>query len=630
MSSPEPLPPARAAQLALTLGALGVVFGDIGTSPLYALRECLVSLKSVDPTEGILGALSLIFWALCFEVGLKYLNFVTRADNRGEGGIFALLALSAVERKPVKRGIGPLTLVILFGAALLYGDGVITPAISVLSAAEGLKSFDPSFDPRFIIMIACAILGGIFWFQHKGTKAIGGIFGPIMLAWFLVIGGLGVWHISQFPQILAALNPARGLALLVHHPAHAVGLLGAVILAITGAEALYADLGHFGRKHVTAAWYWVVFPGLTLNYFGQGAYVLSHPASSENPFFALAPDGPLRLALVGLSIVATIIASQALISGTYSLTRQAIQLGYFPRLKITHTNPDQVGQIYLPLVNTALAICTIWIVLAFGSSDRLAAAYGVAVTGTMLVTSVAFYQVAHRRWHWSRLRAGLLCGIFIVVETGFLFANLHKFSDGGWLPIAIALGLLAIMHTWKSGRTEIQEKVYSGAINELELAVIARSHSIVRVPGSAVFMAASPKGVPLALLHHLKSNKCLQKTTVLLTISFEEIPQVPPEERLILTNEGEGVWRAICYYGYMEAPDVAAVCEELKARGVPLKPQEATFYFNREMIISGGNARMWEWQKSLYAFLSRNARPVKDYYKVLPMQVIEIGLPVQL
>jgi KUP system potassium uptake protein len=373
-----------------------------------------------------------------------------------------------------------------------------------------------------------------------------------------------------------------------------------------------------------------VFPGLTLNYFGQGAYVLSHPASSENPFFALAPDGPLRLALVGLSIVATIIASQALISGTYSLTRQAIQLGYFPRLKITHTNPDQVGQIYLPLVNTALAICTIWIVLAFGSSDRLAAAYGVAVTGTMLVTSVAFYQVAHRRWHWSRLRAGLLCGIFIVVETGFLFANLHKFSDGGWLPIAIALGLLAIMHTWKSGRTEIQEKVYSGAINELELAVIARSHSIVRVPGSAVFMAASPKGVPLALLHHLKSNKCLQKTTVLLTISFEEIPQVPPEERLILTNEGEGVWRAICYYGYMEAPDVAAVCEELKARGVPLKPQEATFYFNREMIISGGNARMWEWQKSLYAFLSRNARPVKDYYKVLPMQVIEIGLPVQL
>ena len=630
MSLPEPPHPVRAAKLALTLGALGVVFGDIGTSPLYALRECIASLQAVEPTEGILGALSLIFWALCFEVGIKYLGFVTRADNRGEGGIFALLALSASERRPTRRAVGGLTLVILFGAALLYGDGVITPAISVLSAAEGLKSFDPDIDPRFIIMIACAILGALFWFQHKGTKTIGGVFGPLMLVWFLVIAGLGAWQIWHYPQILAALNPAHGFALLRNHPAHAIGLLGAVILAITGAEALYADLGHFGRKYITAAWYWVVFPGLTLNYFGQGAYVLSHPGSSENPFFALVPAGSLRLVLVGLSIVATIIASQALISGTYSLTRQAIQLGYFPRLKITHTNPDQMGQIYLPLVNTALAIGTIWVVLAFGSSDRLAAAYGVAVTGTMVVTSVAFYGVANRLWGWSRLRAGLLCGGFVLVESGFLYANLHKFSDGGWLPIAIALGLLAIMHTWKSGRTEIQEKVYGGAINELELAVIARSKSIVRVPGSAVFMAASHRGVPLALLHHLKSNKCLQQTTVLLTISFEEIPHVPPEERLILTGEGEGIWRAICYCGYMESPDVTAVCEELKTRGVPLKPQEATFYFNREMIISGGNARMWEWEKSLYAFLSRNARPVKDYYKVQPMQVIEIGLPVQL
>jgi KUP system potassium uptake protein len=624
------MPQARAAQLALTLGALGVVFGDIGTSPLYALRECIAALHSVDTAEGIRGALSLIFWALCFEVGIKYLGFVTRADNRGEGGIFALLALSAVERKSARRDISAFTLVVLFGAALLYGDGVITPAISVLSAAEGFKSFDATFDSKLIIMIACVILGGLFWFQHKGTKAIGGVFGPLMLVWFLVIGGLGAWHVAQYPQILSALNPAWGFALLRNHPGLAVGVLGAVILAITGAEALYADLGHFGRKHITSAWYWVVFPGLTLNYFGQGAYVLSHQSSSENPFFALAPEGPLRLALVGLSIVATIIASQALISGTYSLTRQAIQLGYFPRLKITHTNPDQMGQIYLPLVNAALAICTIWIVLAFGSSDRLAAAYGVAVTGTMVVTSLAFYRVAHQRWNWSRLRAGSLCGVFISVESAFLFANLHKFSDGGWLPIAIAIGLLAIMHTWKIGRTEIQKKVYGDAVDALELPVIARSNLIYRVPGSAVFMAASPRGVPLALLHHLKSNKCLQQTTVLLTISFEEIPQVPPEERLILTNEGEGIWRAICYCGYMESPDIAAVCEELKTRGVPLKPQEATFYFNREMILSGGNAPMWEWQKSLYAFLSRNAQPVKDYYKVQPMQIIEIGLPVQL
>jgi KUP system potassium uptake protein len=629
MSSPEHAGLGRTTQLALGVGALGVVFGDIGTSPLYALRECIARLGPVDRTEGILGALSLIFWALCFEVCIKYLGFVIRADNRGEGGIFALLALGNVERGQARRDIGSLTLVIMFGAALLYGDGVITPAISVLSAAEGLKSLSTAFTP-FITMIACLILGGLFWFQHKGTKTIGGVFGPVMFLWFLVIGALGLWQVLYYPEVLAALNPLYGAKLIAHHPGHAAALLGAVILAITGAEALYADLGHFGRTHIIRAWYCVVFPGLTLSYFGQGAYALTHPAGLENPFFALAPAGMSRLVLVILSIAATIIASQALISGTYSLTRQAIQLGYFPRLKIIHTNPEQVGQIYLPLVNAALAICTIWVVLGFGSSDRLAAAYGVAVTGTMVVTSLAFYRVTRQRWGWSKLRAGLLCGLFIAVETVFLLANLHKFADGGWLPIAIALGLLAIMHTWKSGRTEIQEKVYSGAITELKLAEIAKSKSIVRVPGSAVFMAASPQGVPLALLHHLKSNKCLQQTAVLLTISFEEIPQVPPEERLILTNEGEGVWRAICYYGYMEAPDVGALCEELKKRGVPLKPQEVTFYFNREMIVTGGNARMWEWQKSFYGFLSRNALPVKDYYKVLPTQVIEIGLPVQL
>ena len=389
-------------------------------------------------------------------------------------------------------------------------------------------------------------------------------------------------------------------------------------------------MGHFGRRAIANAWLAIAFPSLVLNYFGQGAYAIAHPQDPTNPFFALAPEGILRLLLIVLSIMAAVIASQALISGTYSLTRQAIQLGYFPRLKVLHTNPDLRGQIYLPLVNAVLAIGSLAMVLGFHSSSNLAGAYGIAVTGTMLVTTFALYLVMVRNWRWPVWRALPPCLLFFVVDLVFFCSNLHKFADGGWLPLAVAVGVLIVMHTWKSGRTEIQDKVYSGAINELELAVIARSKSIVRVPGSAVFMAASPRGVPLALLHHLKSNKCLQQTTVLLTISFEDIPQVPLEERLILTNEGEGVWRAICYYGYMESPDVAAVCEELKVRGVPLKPQEATFYFNREMIITGGNARMWEWQKSLYAFLSRNARPVKDYYKVQPMQVIEIGLPVQL
>jgi len=629
MSSPDQTSASRAAQFTLTVGALGVVFGDIGTSPLYAMRECLVRLPAVDRMEGILGALSLIFWTLCFEVSFKYLGFVTRADNRGEGGVFALLAL-ANPRIRKTRGLGPLTIIIMFGAALLYGDGVITPAISVLSAAEGFKSFDPGFDQRYIILIACLILAGLFWFQHKGTKAIGGIFGPIMFTWFATIGMLGLWQVLLNPGVLAALNPIHGYRLLVNHPGHAFGLLGGVILAITGAEALYADLGHFGRKYITRAWNLVVFPGLVLNYFGQGAYMLTDKTGETNPFFALAPAGACRLALVILSIVATIIASQALISGTYSLTRQAIQLGYFPRLKITHTNPDQVGQIYLPLVNATLAILTLWVVLAFRSSDNLAAAYGVAVTGTMVVTSVAFYEVLRLRWKWSVWQAAPLCGVFIVVELAFLIANLHKFTDGGWLPLGIALGLLAIMHTWKSGRNEIQEKVYGGAITELQLSEIAKSKSIVRVPGSAVFMAASPKGIPLALLHHLKSNKCLQQTAVLLTISFEEIPLIPAEERLIVNNEGEGVWRAVGYYGYMESPDVGDLCRILQQRGLPLKPMETTFYFNREMIITGGTARMWEWQKKLYAFLSRNALPVKDYYKIMPTQVIEIGLPVQL
>ena len=630
MSPPETTTPSRTAQLALTVGALGVVFGDIGTSPLYTVRECLANLPPVDRTEGILGILSLMFWALMLVVTVKYLFMVMRADNCGEGGIFALLALTRADRdKSLSPGIGLATIIILFGAALLYGDGIITPAISVLAAAEGFTSLSAGLTP-LVVPIACVVLAWLFWFQHKGTKTIGGVFGPIMLVWFGSIAMLGSWRVVLAPSVLVAINPLKGLHLLLAHPHYITHLLGAIVLTITGTEALYADMGHFGRRAIKNAWLAIAFPSLLLNYFGQGAYAIAHPQDLTNPFFALAPEGIVRLLLIVLSVVATIVASQALISGTYSLTRQAIQLGYFPRLKVLHTNPDQRGQIYLPLVNTALAIGSIAMVLGFHSSSNLAGAYGIAVTGTMLVTTFALYLVMIRTWHWPVWRALPPCAFFFVIDLVFFGSNLHKFADGGWLPLGVAVGILVIMHTWKVGRTEIQDKVYRGAFDELDLATIARSKSIVRVPGSAVFMAASPRGVPLALLHHLKSNKCLQQTTVLLTISFEDVPKVPPEERLILTNEREGVWRAICYYGYMESPDVTAICAELKTRGVPLKPEEATFYFNREMIISGGNARLWEWQKSLYAFLSRNANPVKDYYKVQPMQVIEIGLPVQL
>jgi len=627
--------PQSRVQLGLALGALGIVFGDIGTSPLYTMRECIKHVpQSVEYTDGILGILSLMFWALMFVVSFKYMLYVTRADNHGEGGIFALLALCYGDRERTgRRGLGIVTIVILIGAALLFGDGVITPAISVLGAAEGFTSFNPKIETNTIVVIACVILGVLFWFQYKGTKVIGSIFGPIMLIWFVTLGVLGARQIIHAPQVWHALNPRYGLALLFSHPDYwtIAELLGAIVLCITGAEALYADLGHFGRCAIGWAWFGVACPGLLLNYFGQGALLLTHKNTPDlDPFFSLAPAGTFRLGLVILSIVAAVIASQALISGTYSLARQAIQLGFFPRLKIIYTNRDRSGQIYVPLMNEMLAIGALAVVLGFRSSANLAAAYGIAVTGTMAVTTFAFYRVTRFHWNWPAWKAGPLCAAFLIVDIAFFASNLHKIADGGWLPLSMALGVLAVMHTWKSGRNEIVEKVYSGAITELELSSIAKSKSIVRVPGSAVFMAGTPKGTPLALLHHLKANKSLQKTVVLLTITAKEVPVVPEADRLALSDLGEGVWRAIGCFGYMESPDVSMLIAKIQVLGVPIKLQETTFFFNREMIISGGNARMWEWEKRFYGFLSRNATPVKDYYQILPTQIIEIGLPVQL
>jgi KUP system potassium uptake protein len=551
-----------------------------------------------------------------------------RADNRGEGGIFALLALTHSDRDKGAR-TGWFTLLILFGAALLYGDGVITPAISVLGAVEGVKSFDEDL-VHYIPVLACVILLGLFYFQHKGTKKIGGVFGPVMLLWFVTIGLVGLRQIIVNPAVLAALNPAAALRLLFQHPGHAGVILGAVVLAVTGAEALYADMGHFGRRYISFAWYAVAFPGLLLNYFGQGAYAIRHPAEIDNLFFALVPEGMPRLLLTGLSIVAAIIASQALISGTFSLTRQAIQLGYFPRLQVLYTNALHAGQIYLPLVNTALALGAIYVVLTFGSSERLAAAYGIAVTGTMLVTTLAYFRVTRVLWHWAWWKIIPLAAFFIVVETAFIGANLHKFSDGGWLPIIIGLGLLAIMHTWKSGKTAIYRRIYANEITENELTNIASSDRITRVRGTGVFMAGNPTGTPLVLLHHVKANKVLHDTVVLLSIVTEDVPAVEDAGRLVVRAIGQGVWRAIAGYGYMESPDVTALMERVRDAGVPVKLNEATYYFNREMIITGGDSDMWHWEKRLYAFLSRNARPVRDYYRLPPMQIIEVGMPIQL
>jgi KUP system potassium uptake protein len=631
MTSPQAGQDSRAAvRTALLVGALGVVFGDIGTSPLYAFRESIDHLAPADRVGGVLGVLSLIFWSLMVVVSLKYTTVVMRADNHGEGGIFALLSLSGLDRpQEGRKRLVPGVLIVLLGASMLCGEGVITPAISVLSAAEGIKLIIPAAEP-YILPLSLAILVTLYGVQRKGTHRIGQWFGPIMAIWFLVLGGLGIYHLVGTPEVLRSLNPMHGWHLLQNHPLHASAILGSVVLAITGVEALYADMGHFGRPAIMRAWYFLVLPGLTLNYFGQGAYVLSHPYDNGNPFLSLAPAGAPRTALLILSLFAAVIASQALISGTYSLVRQAIQLGFFPRLKVLHTNALHQGQIYVPLVNSLMAIGSIVTVLLFKSSSALAGAYGIAVTGAMTATTFTLFFAARRRWGWSLPAALGACAGFAIIDLGFLAANVPKITHGGWLPLAIGAVIFAIMHTWKSGRSEIQERIYGSAVTELELSSIARSKNIVRVPGGAVFMVGTPKGTPLALLHHLKANKCLQQTVVLLTIITQDTPQVDEDDRMSLDFMGEGVWRAIGRYGYMESPDVSKLVERIKNQGVPINPMGTTYYFNREMIISGGNARMFEWQKNLYAFLSRNATPVKDYYQILPTQIIEIGLPVQL
>jgi KUP system potassium uptake protein len=620
---------------ALCIGALGVVFGDIGTSPLYTMRECVAHMPSGSRTEGVLGVLSLIFWSLVLVVSVKYLWYVMTADNHGEGGIFALLALihsgdeAQAGGKPRHRGLGAGVIMILIGAALLYGDGIITPAISVLGAAEGFNLISPVFTP-YVPGIACAILAALFWFQHKGTKSIGGVFGPVMLTWFAAIGALGAWYLCRYPGVLRALDPRYGLALLHHPPAKVAILLGSVVLAITGAEALYADMGHFGRRYIALAWYGIAFPGLVLNYFGQGAYVLSHPATTDNPFFAMAPSGLAQAALTGLSIVAAIIASQALISGAYSLTRQAIQLGYFPRLKVVHTNAEQSGQIYVPFVNTLLAIGCILTAALFGSSGRLASAYGIAVTGTMAITTMAYFIVARRNWRWPIWEIGPLCAVFLAIDLGFFLSNALKLADGGWFPLTIGAAVLAVMHTWKSGRESIFRVVYENNLTEGELTKIALSKYVVRVPGAAIFMVGSPQGTPVVLLHHVKANRCLHETVILMCIVTEDIPVVPDDGRLELREIGAGIWRANGHYGYMQSPDVSELVARIRAAGLKFNTQGVTYFFNREMILHGGNTGMWEWEKSLYGFLSRNARPAKDYYQIPPSQIIEIGLPVQL
>ncbi len=614
----------------LVLMAAGVVFGDIGTSPLYALKEC------VDPDHGVpataanlLGILSLVFWSLTMVVTVKYLTFIMKADNRGEGGILALLALAPSRRKPAGARIGWIAGLVIFGAALLYGDGVITPAISVLSAVEGLAVGTTRLTPA-IVPLTVVILLGLFWVQKRGTAQIGRVFGPIMIVWFLTLAILGGVQIARHPGVLAAVHPAYALSFFVRHGWYGFLVLGSVVLVITGGEALYADMGHFGRAPIRLAWFAVVMPALLLNYFGQAACLLQHPELSGNPFYAVVPP-VLIYPMVLLSTVATIIASQALISGAYSLTRQAVQLGFCPRVTIVHTSGDAEGQIYIPEVNTALAIACVWLVFAFKESSALAAAYGIAVTGTMAITSVVYFVVLTRTWKWPLWKAVPLVAVFLSFDIPFFGANAMKFFHGGWFPIAVAAVVFLVMTTWKTGRTHLARNLADKMLPiDVFVADIA-DHCPHRVAGTAVFMASNPNGVPIVLLHHWKHNQVLHETVVLLSVLSEPVPEVRKSERIAVRDYGHGLVHITAHCGFMETPNVPRIMADAAANyGVPYAPARTSYFLGRETLLTTGASKMFRWRKALFSFISRNSRSATQYFGIPPDRVVELGMQINL
>jgi KUP system potassium uptake protein len=626
-------PPTGAALTKLALGALGVVYGDIGTSPLYALKECFGGERGVEPLpENVLGVVSLVVWAMTFVVTLKYLSFVMRADNRGEGGILALMARVGTTEKT---GLGRRVLVMvgLFGAALLYGDGVITPAISVLGAVEGLAVAAPALS-HAVVPATVAILLLLFVVQRRGTAAVGLVFGPIMVVWFLSIAALGVRGIALDPRILAAVNPLHGLAFFLRHGGRGLLVLGAIVLVVTGGEALYADMGHFGRKPIRIAWLTVAMPALLLAYMGQGALVLRDPAAARNPFYLLVPTWALY-PMITIATLAAIVASQALISGAFSLTRQAVQLGYSPRVTIRHTSQLEIGQIYIPEVNWLLAAATVAVVLGFRSSSALAAAYGIAVTGTMTITTLLFHRVAREQWAWSRLRAWPLTLLFLAADLAFLGANVVKIEEGGWVPLAAGALVFTAMSTWKQGRDALAEQMRAAGLPlDLFLSDIV-GHDVPRVPGTAVFMTGNVGSVPHVLLHHLKHNKMLHARVVLVSIASEEIPVVREADRATVRDLGRGFHQVVARYGFMETPDVPAMLASLARRGahaaaLRFTPMDTTYYLGRETLLPTGPAPIATWRKRLFIGLARNASTASAFFGLPPNRVVEMGSQIQL
>lgn len=616
---------------ALTLLAIGVVYGDIGTSPLYAFREAFKPEYGLAPTQmNVYGVLSLILWSLILVVSIKYIVFVMRADNRGEGGILSLLALvlQRKHRESERRQRMVVIVVGLIGAALLYGDGMITPAMSVLSAVEGLEVVSPAL--RYLVLpLTLGILIVLFLAQKRGTASVGKIFGPVTLVWFIVIAGLGAKEIIGEPHTLLALNPWYAVRFFLDHGTGAFIILGAVVLAVTGAEALYADMGHFGKRPIRTAWFAVVAPALLLNYFGQGALVLRDPSAAENPFFLLAPD-VFQYPLIAIAAAAAIVASQAMISGAFSITRQCVQLGYCPRVTIVHTSESQAGQIYIPEVNRLLMVGCILVVLGFRHSSAIGAAYGIAVTGTFTMTSLLMYVLARSWWGWSRLRAGLFLAAFLTIDLAFLGANVLKIAHGGWVPLVIAAGLFLMMTTWFRGKAIVADMMNRATLPIDLLIQDVAKRKTPRVSGVAVFMTPVSQGAPVVLLHHLKHNKMLHEQVVLLSIMSTEVPEVADDTRLTVEVLPEGFFRAISRYGYMETPDVKKVIEKLGPWGVHNRPGETSYFLGRERLLPTGTGALAKWRKNLYIFMSRNTPSAAEFFGIPPNRAVELGAQMEL
>ncbi len=641
----------------LILSAIGVVFGDIGTSPLYTLKECLSGHAGPPVEADVLGVISLIVWSLTLVVTVKYLIFIMRANNRGEGGIFALLALLPESvRKTKAGGTALMAILVLAGAALLYGDGMITPAISVLSAVEGVGVAVPadtivdvglfSFVLKSaFVPVTCVILFGLFFIQKYGTELVGKLFGPVMVAWFFAIGGLGLLHISKNPHIMHALNPVHGAYYFQAHGLTGIAILGSVVLAVTGGEALYADMGHFGARPIRIAWMVLVFPALALCYLGQGALVLSDPKALDNPFFAMSPSAGFTYFFVLLATLATIIASQALISGAFSLTHQAVQLGFFPRVTIKHTASEAEGQIYVPQINWLLAVVCLALVITFKESGKLAAAYGIAVTGTMGITSIAFYSVTKNVWKWPLWKSAAVTGLFLAFDIPFFGSNILKFMDGGYVPIAVGAAFFTAMLIWKRGRRLLNELIVRNMtktdafVESLDepratgapFRGVVSDGKLARAPGVGVFMASNPDGVPPALSQLAARMHVVPEHIVFLTIVAEHVPEVASEDRLTGEKLGKGVYRVVGRYGFMERPDVPELLRAAEKRGlIDVKEDDATYYLGRETFLAGPKGEMGTVAESIFAYLARNAPPATGYFHVPPGRVIEVGTQVDL